>query len=127
MLLIYIALTIMTETNIDNENMTGWFILYSIIALTVIANAFLKISGGLEQKYYLFAGLVILTIVNFGYSYVLKTIPIAIAYTLWSGLGITLLTIMGWLIFKEHLTTAQLLWMGVIIIGCVGLNLSTAK
>jgi len=117
----------MTETNIDNENMTGWFILYSIIALTVIANAFLKISGGLEQKYYLFAGLVILTIVNFGYSYVLKTIPIAIAYTLWSGLGITLLTIMGWLIFKEHLTTAQLLWMGVIIIGCVGLNLSTAK
>ncbi len=107
--------------------MTGWFILYGIIILTVIANAFLKVSGGVEHKYYLLAGLTILTIANLFYSYVLKTIPMSIAYAIWSGLGITSITIMGWIFFKEHLTTTQLLWMGVIIVGCIGLNLSTGK
>ena len=36
-------------------------------------------------------------------SMVLRSIPLGIAYAIWSGAGIVLVALVGWLVFKQHL------------------------
>lgn len=66
--------------------------------------------------------------VGFGASFyllmiVLKTMPLGITYAVWSGLGICLTALLGWLIFKQGVDLAAVLGMGLIIAGIVVINL----
>jgi small multidrug resistance pump len=53
----------------------------------------------------------------------LKTIDIAVAYAIWSGLGTALLAAIGMTYFKEPVTALKLASIALIIAGVVGLNL----
>lgn len=55
-------------------------------------------------------------------SITLKTLPIGIAYAIWSGLGIVLISIIGVVAFKQHLDLAACLGLGLIIAGVVVVN-----
>lgn len=55
-------------------------------------------------------------------SHVLKTVPIGIAYTIWSGVGIAAISLIGVVFFKQHLDFAGMLGIGCIIVGVVILN-----
>lgn len=62
-------------------------------------------------------------IVAFGFlSLTLRTMPTGIAYAIWSGVGIVLITIVSWVLFKQHLDTAALVGLGFIIIGVIVIN-----
>jgi small multidrug resistance pump len=52
----------------------------------------------------------------------LRTIPIGIAYALWSGIGIVLIAAVGWVWFKQTLDTPALIGLGLIIGGVVVVN-----
>jgi small multidrug resistance pump len=52
----------------------------------------------------------------------LRTIPVGIAYAIWSGLGIVLIALVGWLWFKQPLDTPALLGLALIIGGVVVVN-----
>ncbi|MFZ2386682.1 MAG: SMR family transporter [Polaromonas sp.] len=52
----------------------------------------------------------------------LKTIPIGIAYAIWSGLGIVLITVAGFLVYRQVIDLPGLLGMALIIAGVVVLN-----
>ena len=52
----------------------------------------------------------------------LKTMPTGIAYAIWSGLGIVLITIASFLIYRQTIDLAGMLGMGLIIAGVVALN-----
>jgi small multidrug resistance pump len=56
-------------------------------------------------------------------SYTLKVIPVGIAYAIWSGLGIVLISLAGYLVFGQKLDFAAILGLGLIIAGVVVLNL----
>lgn len=56
-------------------------------------------------------------------SYTLKAIPVGIAYAIWSGLGIVLISLAGYLVFGQKLDFAAVLGLGLIIAGVVVLNL----
>lgn len=56
-------------------------------------------------------------------SYTLKAIPVGIAYAIWSGLGIVLISVAGYFLFGQKLDFAALLGLGLIIAGVVVLNL----
>ncbi|OLP62304.1 transporter [Xaviernesmea oryzae] len=56
-------------------------------------------------------------------SYTLKAIPVGIAYAIWSGLGIVLVSLVGLLVFKQTLDTPALIGLGLIISGVLVLNL----
>lgn len=56
-------------------------------------------------------------------SYTLKAIPVGIAYAIWSGLGIVLISLAGYFVFGQKLDFAALLGLGLIIAGVVVLNL----
>lgn len=56
-------------------------------------------------------------------SLALKTIPVGIAYAIWSGLGIVLISAVGYVLFKQALDAPALLGIGLIIAGVVIINL----
>jgi multidrug transporter EmrE-like cation transporter len=58
-------------------------------------------------------------------SQVLTRIPMGVAYAIWSGAGIALICVAGWLFFRQPLTTMQVLCIGLVVVGAIGLSLST--
>lgn len=55
-------------------------------------------------------------------SLTLKTMPVGIAYAIWSGVGIVLVSVVGWLLYKQALDLPALLGMGLIMAGVVVIN-----
>ncbi len=56
-------------------------------------------------------------------SVVLRTVPIGIAYAIWSGVGVAAITLIGWVFFSQKLDAAALIGIGMIAGGVVVLNL----
>ena len=54
---------------------------------------------------------------------VLKVMPVGVVYAIWSGLGIVLIAIAGFVIFGQKLDLAAVLGLGLIIAGVVVLHL----
>ncbi len=50
-------------------------------------------------------------------SLALKTIPVDIAYAIWSGIGVALITLIGWVVFKQRLDAPALFGLALIIAG----------
>ncbi|MGN2617774.1 DMT family transporter [Bacillus stercoris] len=53
----------------------------------------------------------------------LKSIDVSVAYAVWSGMGIVLITVVGFLFFQEHVSVMKIISIGLIIAGVVSLNL----
>lgn len=55
-------------------------------------------------------------------SFALRDIPVGIAYAIWSGVGIVLVTIIGALVFKQVPDIPAIIGLVLIIIGVVVIN-----
>lgn len=55
-------------------------------------------------------------------SLVLKTIPVGIAYAIWAGIGITLITITGAILFKQMPDIPAIIGMTMIMSGVIIIN-----
>lgn len=55
-------------------------------------------------------------------SYPIRELPTGIVYAIWSGLGIVLITTVGWLWSGERLDAAALLGLALIVAGVVVIN-----
>ncbi|KRC12024.1 hypothetical protein ASE11_00660 [Hydrogenophaga sp. Root209] len=69
----------------------------------------------------------LIVVVGYGVAFyclagVLKSVPVGIAYAVWSGLGIVLITAVAWLLYGQRIDAAGLIGMGLIIAGVVVLN-----
>ncbi len=69
----------------------------------------------------------VLTLAAYGLSFLLlaltlRTIPVGIAYAMWAGLGIILISLVGWLWFKQPLDLPAFLGLGLIIAGVIVVN-----
>lgn len=56
-------------------------------------------------------------------SMALKSLPLGTAYTMWTGMGIVGTTVLGVFLFREKLTTAQVICVMLILVGIIGLKL----
>lgn len=56
-------------------------------------------------------------------SITLRTIPVGVAYAIWSGLGIVLISAVGYVFFRQTLDLAAMIGLGLIIAGVVVVNL----
>jgi small multidrug resistance pump len=54
---------------------------------------------------------------------VLRTLPVGIAYAIWSGLGIVLISMVGVIWFKQPLDLPAMLGLGLIVAGVIVVNL----
>lgn len=103
--------------------MKTYFFLALAIVLETVATSFMKES---EQ----FSKLLPSAITVIGYagafyclSLVLKNIPVGIAYAIWSGMGIVLISIIGWTVFKQHLDLPAISGLLLIIAGVLVINI----
>ncbi|MFW2586945.1 DMT family transporter [Sagittula sp. SSi028] len=56
-------------------------------------------------------------------AWVLRVMPVGIAYAMWSGLGIVLISVIGRLVFGQKLDLAAVAGMALIIAGIAVINL----
>ncbi|MFK7876069.1 MAG: SMR family transporter [Paracoccaceae bacterium] len=52
-------------------------------------------------------------------SLTLRFMPVGIMYAMWSGLGIVLIALIGWLVFSQKLDLPAILGMGLILSGII--------
>lgn len=102
--------------------MNAWLLLGTAIVAEVIGTSALKASEG-------FTRLLPSVVVVLGYavafyclSLVLKTVPVGIAYAVWSGLGIVLITLVAFVVYGQKIDLPGLIGMGLIVAGVVVLN-----
>jgi small multidrug resistance pump len=100
-----------------------WLYLLIAIASEVAATSALKASAN-------FTRLLPSAVVVAGYgaafyflSLTLRTIPVGIAYAVWSGAGVALVSLAGWLIYDQKLDAAAFIGIGLIVCGVLILNL----
>ncbi|OTQ55611.1 QacE family quaternary ammonium compound efflux SMR transporter [Gilliamella sp. A7] len=103
--------------------MNAYLLLFGAIICEVIATSSLKLSNGFTNLTFS-----IITIIGYSASFyilslALKTIPVGIAYAIWSGIGIIIISLIAWIFLKQSLDLAALIGMGFIIFGVVIINL----
>ena len=103
--------------------MNSYLFLAGAILAEVIATTALKTSEG-------FSKLIPSLIVVVGYaiafaclSQTLKTIPTGVAYAIWSGVGIVLISLAAWALQGQKLDLPAMAGMAMIIAGVVVMNL----
>ena len=52
----------------------------------------------------------------------LRVIPMGVVYAIWSGIGIVLITLVGWFLFNQKLDLPAMLGIGLIAAGVVVMN-----
>ncbi|HLS58585.1 MAG TPA: SMR family transporter [Paracoccaceae bacterium] len=55
-------------------------------------------------------------------SLALRTIPVGLAYAIWSGLGILLISAVGYFVFRQSLDLPAIIGLGLIIAGVITIN-----
>lgn len=55
-------------------------------------------------------------------SLTLRAIPLGVAYAVWSGVGIVLVSLLGWVVYGQRLDLAALIGIALIAAGVVVLN-----
>ena len=56
-------------------------------------------------------------------SQALKELPLGVAYAIWGGLGIVLTTLVGLVVFKQHIDIYGIIGIGMIVSGVLVMNL----
>lgn len=103
--------------------MNAWFLLGFAICCEVCATTSLKYSAISGNKLFI-ALFALFMSVSFALLYqAIKSIDLSIAYAIWSGVGLVLVGIIGFVVFREEVSAIKLLCIAMIIIGVVGLKL----
>lgn len=93
------------------------------IVSEVIATSALRASDGFSK---LWPSLIVVAgygLAFFFLSVTLKSIPVGVAYAIWSGLGVVLISVAAWVLFGQKLDLAAIVGMGLIVAGVLVLNL----
>lgn len=107
--------------------MKNWAFLFLAIVSETIATSTLKSSEGFSRLWPSVITVVGYVVAFYFLSLTLRTIPVGIAYAIWSGVGVVLITLVGWSIFGQKLDAPALIGMGLIVCGVLVMNLfSTA-
>lgn len=103
--------------------MNAWFLLGAAIVCEICATSSLKYSAISGNKLFIIAFAVLMS-ASFALVFqVIKSIDLSIAYAVWSGMGLVLVGVVGFVVFREEVTVLKVLCMALIIIGVVGLKL----
>lgn len=103
--------------------MLKWMYLFIAIVAEVVATSALKSAEGFTH-----AVPSVLVVVGYGIAFfflslTLKSIPVGIAYAIWSGVGIILIAIIGYFRFGQRLDLPAVIGITLIMSGVLVINL----
>ncbi|VCU70863.1 Multidrug transporter EmrE [Pigmentiphaga humi] len=93
------------------------------IVAEVAATSLLKQAEGFTRLWPSLVVVVGYGLAFFFLSLTLRTIPTGVAYAIWSGAGIVLVSAIGWLALGQRLDAAALIGIGLILAGVLVINL----
>ena len=99
-----------------------WVHLMVAIIAEVVGTSALKASDGFSRPVPLLITVAAYAVAFFFLALTLRTIPMGVAYAVWSGIGIVLISLVGWLMFRQSLDAPALVGLGLIIAGVVVIN-----
>jgi len=101
----------------------NWLYLGLAIICEVIATSALKASAGFTRP-------LPTVILALGYgaafyflSLTLRSIPVGVAYAVWSGVGVVLISLVAWLLYGQELDLPAMLGIALIVAGVIVLNM----
>jgi len=101
----------------------AYLYLFVAIVAEIIATTALKATEGFTR-----VAPSIVVVLGYGVAFVclsftLRTLPVGIAYAVWSGVGMVLISALGWLIYKQSLDAPALFGIALIVAGVLVINL----
>jgi len=102
----------------------SWVFLIIGIVLEVLGTTCFKLSDGFSR---LVPSVLMFVFWGLGFAFLafaLKKIDLSIAYAVWSGAGIAVISLVGIYWFGEHASPLKLICIAMIILGIIGLNLA---
>ena len=107
--------------------MSQWLYLSIAIAAEVTGTSFLKSSEGFTRL-----GPSVVVVVGYLVSFyflslTLKTMPVGIAYAVWAGVGVALITLIGWTFFAQSLDLPALIGIAMIVTGVIVINVFSSS
>lgn len=107
--------------------MMQWIYLSIAISAEVLGTSFLKSSEGFTRPGPS-AVVAVGYLVSFYFlSLTLKTMPVGIAYAVWAGVGVALITLIGWTFFAQSLDVAAIFGIGLIVAGVIVINVFSSS
>ena len=102
--------------------MNHWLALAIAIVAEVIGTTALKASTEFTR---LWPSLIV--VVGYGTAFYfmsisMRVLPVGIMYAIWAGMGIVLVSIIGWVIYRQALDIAAIIGIGLIIAGVIMIN-----
>ncbi|MES1988831.1 MAG: SMR family transporter [Pseudomonadota bacterium] len=102
--------------------MSHWLALAIAIIAEVIGTTALKASNEFTR---LIPSLIV--VVGYGTAFYfmsisMRVLPVGIMYAIWSGMGIVLISVLGWLVFRQTLDTPAVIGLAFIIAGVIIIN-----
>jgi len=123
LLLLPIILPQIAVLNRDISMQKTWLILLVSIVAETLATSMIKASMGFTR---LLPSLAVVTgyIISFyGLSQVVKVMNLGVAYAIWAGVGICLVSLLSWLLFNQRLDLPAVAGITLIIAGVVVIQL----
>lgn len=105
--------------------MEGWLLLLVAIVLEVAGTTAMKLSAGFTRPIFSVFMVVCYVAAFTCLTYTLKHIEVSTAYAVWAGVGTALVAAIGFVYFTEPVTLGKLFYIGLILIGVIGLNLAS--
>ncbi len=102
--------------------MNPWIHLSLAILSEVIATSTLKKTEGFSRFVPSLITIAGYSAAFYFLSLTLRSIPVGVAYAIWSGVGIVLISAIGWIVFGQKLDLPAVLGMALIVAGVVILN-----
>ena len=99
----------------------GIFLFIAIVSETIATSA-LKSSEGFSRLWPSVLVVVGYSAAFYFLALTLRTIPVGVAYAIWSGVGVVLIALAGWLIHGQRLDAPALIGMALIVAGVVVMN-----
>ncbi len=102
--------------------MQQWIFLAVAIVSEVAATSALKASEGFTR---LWPSLIVVAgyaIAFYFLSLTLKTLPVGVVYAIWSGVGVALIALAGWMIYEQALDVPAIIGIALVVAGVIVIN-----
>jgi small multidrug resistance pump len=99
-----------------------WVYLAFAIVSEVAASSALPSVQGLRHPASLVAVMLGYGAAFYFLSLTLEAIPLGVAYAIWSGVGVALITLFGWVFYRQTLSPAEIIGLLLIVTGAVVLR-----
>lgn len=103
--------------------MNSWILLGLAIVAEVVGTSALRASEGFTRLWPSVVVVLGYAAAFYCLSLVLRTVPVGVAYAIWSGLGIVLITLVAYVLYGQKIDLAGLIGMALIVAGVLVLNL----